>query len=502
MSNSGKKLIVVLGMHRSGTSTVTRSLQVMGVELGDRLMAALENNNAKGFWEDIDVNALNIEILGVPECWHDLVPLRAEDFDRLRRDGYVLRAVELLREKMRKTSVFGIKDPRLAMLLPFWQEVFLHCGLDVAYVLPVRHPLSVAKSLAKRDQLEHAKSYLLWLRHVVNSLMWTVGTPRVLVDYDRFLDDPEAQLTRMADGLGLSINAGALSEFRESFLDHSLRHSLQVPGDLLLDSACHPLVGEVYGTLLEVAMDRMSVQDNLLDEKCRLWSAEVARLFPVLELIDTLVAQKALVHASLGQRDQRLDLANQSAASCESQMNLLSQALAEREGQGIAAHQAVVERDERIIALEQTVAQREAQIGALDQVVFDRDARAQQQSQMLAENERQLFQEKAAVADLSAQLAGQRGQVDVLKQALGDLRNSLTWRLSQPLRDGLDWVFGLWRTMTNTFWSGARRLYSALPVSASQRAALSACLFRSAPLLFRGTPEFKHWQASRRGGQD
>src|SRR5665647_3705297 len=58
-----QKLIVVLGMHRSGTSAVTRGLQVMGVGLGDRLMPGLEGNNAKGFWEDIDLNALNIEMM-------------------------------------------------------------------------------------------------------------------------------------------------------------------------------------------------------------------------------------------------------------------------------------------------------------------------------------------------------------------------------------------------------------------------------------------------------
>ena len=58
-----QRLIVVLGMHRSGTSAMTRGLQVMGVDLGDRMMPPVAGNNAKGFWEDIDLNALNIEML-------------------------------------------------------------------------------------------------------------------------------------------------------------------------------------------------------------------------------------------------------------------------------------------------------------------------------------------------------------------------------------------------------------------------------------------------------
>ena len=58
-----RRLIVVLGMHRSGTSAVTRGLKVLGIELGDLLIPANKEVNAKGFWEDMDLNALNVEML-------------------------------------------------------------------------------------------------------------------------------------------------------------------------------------------------------------------------------------------------------------------------------------------------------------------------------------------------------------------------------------------------------------------------------------------------------
>jgi hypothetical protein len=57
------KMVVVLGMHRSGTSAITRGLLVMGVRLGDRLLPAVKGENDKGHWEDVDLNALNIEML-------------------------------------------------------------------------------------------------------------------------------------------------------------------------------------------------------------------------------------------------------------------------------------------------------------------------------------------------------------------------------------------------------------------------------------------------------
>lgn len=70
----GKSIVVVLGMHRSGTSAITRGLMVLGVELGDNLMPPAADNN-KGFFEDVDVNAINVELyrsLGHGQDWHTL----------------------------------------------------------------------------------------------------------------------------------------------------------------------------------------------------------------------------------------------------------------------------------------------------------------------------------------------------------------------------------------------------------------------------------------------
>ncbi len=147
-----KKLIVVLGMHRSGTSAITRGLQVLGASLGERLMPAIEGINDKGFFEDIEINAFNIELLSVIKSdWFYLSPVKEFQLEKLRREGYFLRAVALIQEKIKSEDIFAFKDPRVAKLLPFWKEVFSHCQINVNYVLALRHPLSVVNSLAKRD---------------------------------------------------------------------------------------------------------------------------------------------------------------------------------------------------------------------------------------------------------------------------------------------------------------------------------------------------------------
>ena len=77
-----QKLVIVLSMHRSGTSALTRGLTTMGVMLGDRLMAAHPNINDKGFFEDIDFVALNEEILkACGRKWFSLEPLQPLDVE-------------------------------------------------------------------------------------------------------------------------------------------------------------------------------------------------------------------------------------------------------------------------------------------------------------------------------------------------------------------------------------------------------------------------------------
>ncbi|NOT12358.1 MAG: glycosyltransferase [Methylococcaceae bacterium] len=288
---NNKEIIVVLGMHRSGTSTLSRGLQVMGVELGDRLMQPDQEVNAKGFWEDIDLNALNIEMLhALGSDWHHLMPIDAVGVETLCKNGYLLRAVELLRQKVGDAPIFGFKDPRVAKLLPFWKEVFSHCRFDAHYVLAVRHPLSVVRSLEKRNGLDAVKSYVLWLEHVIASVTGTVGSKRVFVDYDLLMRSAEHELGRIANQLDLSIDLAALESYKVEFLDEGLRHSVYDLSELLLDKACPSLVQDVYETLLGVASEIVE-DDLLLRSKAELWAREFERIIPILGLVDGLTEQ-------------------------------------------------------------------------------------------------------------------------------------------------------------------------------------------------------------------
>jgi glycosyltransferase involved in cell wall biosynthesis len=356
MVDKGKRIIVVLGMHRSGTSAVTRGLQVMGVDLGDKLMPAIEDINAKGFWEDLDLYALNNELLSfLVSDWHHLAPIEFGDVKALKKNSYFVRAVELICQKVKNRAIFGFKDPRVAKLLPFWKEVFSCCQLDMSCVLAVRHPLSVAKSLAKRDGFDAEKNYFLWLGYVVESLSGTVGLRRVVVDYDKLMRSPEFEVNRIAKQLDLEIDLAELQNYSSEFLDKALQHTVYDLNDLSLDDACPPLVREIYATLLNLASDKIYLDDPLLKNQIAHWVNECERLKPILALADRFFMQNAIANQAVTERDERI--------------TNLNQAVTERDERITNLNQAVTERDERITNLNQALAQRDSQTATLNQTV-------------------------------------------------------------------------------------------------------------------------------------
>ena len=306
MSAEAKKLIVVIGMHRTGTSLITRGLQVMGVNLGDNLLPAMAEVNAKGFWEDADINALNIEMLhAISSEWDYLTPINDANIQQLQQQGFFLRAVELLRQKTTQTRIFGLKDPRIAKLLPFWDQVFSHCEYDVSYLLTIRHPLSVVKSLQKRDGFIPEKAYLLWFTHVVTALTFSKKENLSIVDYDFFMQNPATELARVAHEIQLPIIASELDIFVNEFLDNSLRHTHYELNDLYVDGACPNLVAEIYNELLRVAQGQISFDE--ISPKIDVWYQSLLFSKIPFYVIDELYVARVMDEEKLAQTEQALE---------------------------------------------------------------------------------------------------------------------------------------------------------------------------------------------------
>jgi O-antigen biosynthesis protein len=299
-----KKIVVVLGMHRSGTSAITRGLKVMGVDLGERLMPAHREVNPKGFWEDIDINELNEEILReLGSTWRSLSLIRCVDVQMLRDKGFHGRATELVRSKISDTAVFGLKDPRISKILPFWKGIFKDLTFDVRYILTLRHPLSVAKSLEKRDGLSLDKSYLMWLEHVLISLAETQGEKRVLVDFDRLMLDPDVELKRISSTVGLHLDEQELEIYKSSFLEVGLRHTAYQLEDLQHSAEAPALLLEMFEVLQRIAEGKSVLDEPEFLRRVEMWHHRLLDMQSALRLVDKSDVQIASLGESLEQRN-------------------------------------------------------------------------------------------------------------------------------------------------------------------------------------------------------
>lgn len=410
------KLIVVLGMHRAGTSAITRALEVLGVSLGNNLMPAIEHVNPKGFFEDLEVNALNIEMLStVGSDWFTVSPISKSQLDLLKQRGFLKLAADLIQKKCRNTLMFGIKDPRISKLLPFWNQVFDALEYDVAFVLALRNPLSIAKSLEKRDGLQSSHSYLLWLGHMLESIRGSADRPRLVVDYDQLIQSPDVQVKRIASTLDLTIDESALQAYATDFLDSGLRHATYANEDLLTEPSCPILVSEIFYWLRQASNEQISLEDKRFTEASGAWFNEFERLTPSLKLIDH-------------QLDQ-IDCFHRDALDWDTQIAQLSQARLEQEAHMSDLNQKVADRDTQIAQLDQARLKQEADIAELNQVVAD------QQNTVSALKDRATTLEQRGL--------GLQADLNKARETQAILMNSKSWRLTRPLRDARRWLANL-----------------------------------------------------------
>ncbi len=225
------RLILVLGMHRSGTSAFARALQVFGAALGEDLLPA-HPCNPKGFFEDGQVYAFNKALLAhLGRTWRDVPPPGAQEQRALATGEWGADALALLREKTAGHPLFGLKDPRISILLPFWRPVLAAAGVAPQCVICLRAPDSVAHSLARRDGLPAETSCALWAAHTLGAFTGSAGLPRCCVAYEALLREPAAQLDRLGAALHLAADAAERQTFLTDFLDSTLCHHRPDKGD-------------------------------------------------------------------------------------------------------------------------------------------------------------------------------------------------------------------------------------------------------------------------------
>jgi hypothetical protein len=297
------RVVVVLGMHRSGTSLVARAVGTLGVPLGDNLWGPREEDNPTGFWEDRDVVELDKQLLeraGVD--WNSLVLPEAGSWTGASFQDLRERALAIVRERLSRHGSWAFKDPRAARVLPFWADVLRAAGAEASYVLTVRHPLNVAASLERRDGLPPLHSHLLWVEHVCRALADTDGARRCFVDYDELVERPAEQLGRLAGALGVEVTpaiAADIEGFASGFVESGLRHHRAADG-AGGESVPAPAM-RLYAALRDVALGGGS--NEVLAGAAREAEAGLAAMQPVCEALDRVERRLVAAREDIVERD-------------------------------------------------------------------------------------------------------------------------------------------------------------------------------------------------------
>lgn len=205
--------IIILGMHRSGTSCLTGCLKDYGLQLGD--VSSYNKYNQKGNQEDRNIFRLNEAILKSNNgSWSS--PPRQElvwDNNLLNKRKQVLDSYSLLKKP------WGIKDPRMLFTYLFWKDVLPSHSL----VGSIRHPLAVAKSLEERKNLSVPleKGFKLWQSYNKRLLKLYERYGFPIIDFDLPNEKYIEKLQDLASLLNLKPNK------QKEFFDSTLRNQKQ-----------------------------------------------------------------------------------------------------------------------------------------------------------------------------------------------------------------------------------------------------------------------------------
>ena len=413
LTDQKRHAIIVLGMHRSGTSAVTGVLNLLGVDLGSNLMAPAQDNNETGFWEHLDIYETNEKLLqGLNSSWDDVRSFPDGWLRSNQAELYKLEIISILERDFANSPFWAVKDPRICRFLPLWRPILEETGNNPYFLIVVRNPLEVVASLAKRDGFPKGKSCLLWLKHMIDAEKETRNTCRMFVTYEEFLSDWKGLSSRIAQTFGFKwpVDLDEAASQVEVFLQSSLRHNIISDTVLVEDEALSKWIRDAY-LAVEEAVDgddsRLIKTMDAIEVELR----DVEKLYA--SVLTDFRDRYSATNAALQDRNQQIDHLNtrleesqQARGHQLAEINHLQEGITEREDriQGLDAEVAglregVTERDERIKGLD-------AEVAGLRGVLGER------------EDQIQHF----------------RCQVDLLHNQVEAILDSTSWKLTAPLR--------------------------------------------------------------------
>jgi hypothetical protein len=229
-----RPIVLVSGMHRSGTSLCSHILSALGVDMADKIPgpgnASVTPDNPRGHWERWEIVDFHDRILSLFNRdyrgrFHDFALPVAWWADP--RVAQIRREIVAFLEKRMGESYFGFKDPRTVRLMPMWHQIFNELKLAPKLVLCLRNPAQIGRSLNARDGLDPEIGEYRWLVHMIDFFRYTSKYDICTVEYEGWFADPAANIEKLQKFLDLPWlqSESDLSLVLSGIIDPAARHN-------------------------------------------------------------------------------------------------------------------------------------------------------------------------------------------------------------------------------------------------------------------------------------
>ena len=354
---AGRGCVVVAGMHRSGTSVVTRVVSLLGYTLPSNLIPP-HPCNPKGYWESQEIVNINREIL--VSAGATLEEWRGDEWRAFDSRWYASagakpfreRAQAVLAKEFGNSRLFVLKDPRICRLLPFWIEALESFGAPPFVVCPVRNPLDVAESLEKRDGIPHAIGLLMWLQHVLAAEAASRSVGRLFLRYDNLLLKPQSTMEQLRVALNTPFPEAASGD-GVSIDEHvfpSLRHHRHDDAEVLDDPGLSEWIRRSFEILNRWTRNGEATGDRATLDRIRASFNEAMTAFdPAVGLGLKTTRWLHTTRAELADRGHQLDTTRKELADRSHQLDTMRKELADRSHQLDAVCAELADREQQII---------------------------------------------------------------------------------------------------------------------------------------------------------
>jgi len=389
--------ILILGMHRSGTSALTGVLSLLDVYLGSELMPA-NFSNEKGYFENNILFRENERLLAqINSSWDDIF------YDKSKLDliNETKNLKEIIKKEFNYSKIFAIKDPRLAFLFPVYKKVLQDLDIDIKIILPYRNPIEVANSLQKREGMPLEKGMLLWVYHFLLAEKFSRGHERVFIGFDDLMTNTEDTIQELSSELKIDFNNKYMKKKKEIdlFLEPSLKH--------------HNIAIE------NLSQNIPTIVKNILSFRTKFNKTDLTKEFDVL--FEELFSCKELFY-------------NSDIIKTLDELKQTKEILTNKD-------KALHVKSEELNQTKENLQTKEQELNQTKQNLQTKEQELNQKKETLANKDKALQikneernQRKQALHELILQINKKDNEINILQDELALIYTGRSWKITRPLR--------------------------------------------------------------------